>query len=99
MRSYFIKIFWHSEIYFIESYPLAGQGFNMTIRDINLNDIIQDKIDLGLHLDLTLIRESNNQKHKNYLFSSGIDLIHELFNLERKLKTIFVNQLNILIRI
>ena len=25
-------------------------------------------------------------KHKNFIFSSGIDLIHEFFNLERKTK-------------
>ena len=30
-------------------HPLAGQGFNMTIRDIKiLLEIIQNKIDLGL---------------------------------------------------
>ena len=38
-------------------------------------------------MDSTLNSEfENNQKHKNYIFSSGIDLIHEFFNLERKNK-------------
>ena len=33
-------------------HPLAGQGFNMTIRDIKvLSKIIQNKIDLGMQLD------------------------------------------------
>ena len=46
------------------------------------------KIDLGLPLDSTLNKEfENNQKHKNYIFSTGIDLIHEFFNFERKLKS------------
>ena len=26
-------------------------------------------------------------RHKNLIFSNGIDLIHELFNIERKMKT------------
>ena len=28
-----------------------------------------------------------NVKHKNFIFSNGIDLIHQFFNLERKDKT------------
>ena len=57
----------------------------MLFRSI-LNDIIKKKIDLGLPLDSTLNTEfENNQKHKNYIFSTGIDLIHEFFNFERKL--------------
>ena len=75
-------------------HPLAGQGFNMTIRDIKiLNNIIQNKIDLGLSLDSTLNKEfEKNQKHKNYLFSTGVDLIHEFFNLERKTKNDFLSK-------
>ncbi len=68
-------------------HPLAGQGFNMTIRDIkNLMDIIKGRIELGLPLDKFICREFEKKvKHKNYIFSNGIDLIHELFNLERKI--------------
>ena len=75
-------------------HPLAGQGFNMTIRDIKiLSNIIQNKIDLGLSLDSTLNKEfEKNQKHKNYLFSTGVDLIHEFFNLERKTKSHFLSK-------
>tara|TARA_Y100000591_G_scaffold326308_1_gene348745 strand:+ start:939 stop:1658 length:720 start_codon:yes stop_codon:yes gene_type:complete len=67
-------------------HPLAGQGFNMTIRDIkNLMDIIKGRIELGLPLDKFICHEFEKKvKHKNYIFSNGIDLIHELFNLERK---------------
>ena len=33
-------------------HPLAGQGFNMTIRDLRiLTKIIEDKIELGMQLD------------------------------------------------
>ena len=36
-------------------HPLAGQGFNMTIRDIKtLSEIIQKKIDLGIQLDSSI---------------------------------------------
>ena len=75
-------------------HPLAGQGFNMTIRDVKiLTDIIQKKIDLGLPLDSTINTEfENNQKHKNYIFSTCIDLIHEFFNFERKTKNHFLSK-------
>jgi len=75
-------------------HPLAGQGFNMTIRDIKvLNQIIQNKIDLGLTLDSALIKEfEKKQKHKNYIFFKGIDLIHEFFNFERKIHKDFLSK-------
>ena len=34
----------------------------------------------------------HSQKHRNYIFSSGIDLIHEFFNLERKTKNNFLSK-------
>ena len=56
-------------------------------------NIIQKKIDLGLPLDSTLNTEfEKNQKHKNYIFSNGIDLIHEFFNFERKTKNNFLSK-------
>jgi len=69
-------------------HPLAGQGFNMVIRDIKiLSEIIQNKIDLGLHLDISILRDFENQaKNKNFMFSNGIDFIYEFFSLEKKLK-------------
>ncbi len=67
-------------------HPLAGQGFNMTIRDIRiLTEIIKNKISLGLPIDFTVSREfEKNLKHKNFIFSNGIDFVHEFFNLERQ---------------
>jgi len=31
-------------------------------------------------------------RHKNFIFSNGIDLIHEFFNIERKTKTNFLSK-------
>ena len=69
-------------------HPLAGQGFNMTIRDIkDLSEIIQNKIDLGLQLDIFILKEFQNKtKNKNLIFSSGVDFIYEVFNCDKKRK-------------
>jgi 2-octaprenyl-6-methoxyphenol hydroxylase len=69
-------------------HPLAGQGFNMTIRDIRmLSNIIKNKLDLGLEFDSSVNKEfEKNVKYKNFIFSNGVDLIHEFFNYERKTK-------------
>jgi 2-octaprenyl-6-methoxyphenol hydroxylase len=31
-------------------------------------------------------------KHKNLIFSNGVDLIHEFFNIERKIRTNFLSK-------
>ena len=68
-------------------HPLAGQGFNMSLRDIKvLLKLIQSKIDNGLDVDTTICKEFENQsRHKNYLFSNGIDFIYEFFNVKNKI--------------
>jgi len=70
-------------------HPLAGQGFNMTIRDIKiLLEIILEKYSLGLKLDSSVNHEfEKKMKHKNFMFSSGIDFVHEFFNFERKINS------------
>ena len=75
-------------------HPLAGQGFNMTIRDIKvLLDIIKKRVDAGLSLDSSVNLEFQNKiKHKNFIFSNGVDLIHEFFNFERKMKSNFLSK-------
>ncbi len=67
-------------------HPLAGQGFNMTLRDIKiLLDIIKNKIDLGLPIDISVNKEfEKKSKAMNIIFSNGIDFLHEFFNLESK---------------
>ena len=75
-------------------HPLAGQGFNMTIRDIKiLMDIIRSRIKLGLQLDSSInVEFQNTLRHKNLIFSNGIDLIHEFFNFERKTNNKFLSK-------
>ena len=75
-------------------HPLAGQGFNMTIRDIKiLLEIIKKKLDVGLSLDSSVNSEFQKKlRHKNFIFSNGVDLIHEFFNLERKTKNNFLSK-------
>ena len=70
-------------------HPLAGQGFNMTLRDIKIfSEIVQKKLNLGLPLDLSVNEEfEKKSKHINYIFSNGIDFIYEFFNFERKTKS------------
>jgi len=69
-------------------HPLAGQGFNMTIRDIiDLSNIIDEKIELGLELNSSIFEEFEKKtKHRNFIFSQGIDLIYNFFDQERKIK-------------
>ncbi len=70
-------------------HPLAGQGFNMTIRDIKiLLEIINNKQDLALPINSSVCKEfENKSKHKNFIFSNGIDFINKFFYFERKSST------------
>ena len=76
-------------------HPLAGQGFNMTIRDIcELSEIIQNKIDLGLQLDSLILEEFQNKtKNRNFIFSRGIDFIYEFFNFDKKKESKTLNKI------
>ena len=68
-------------------HPLAGQGFNMNLRDIEvLINILDKKIKLGLPIDESVSVEfEKSSKFKNIIFSSSIDFIHEFFLFEKKL--------------
>ena len=70
-------------------HPLAGQGFNMSLRDIKLlSNLIDKKINLGLDLDYSICQEfQKKSQDKNYIFSRSIDWIYELFNLESRLNS------------
>jgi len=69
-------------------HPLAGQGFNMTIRDLRiLTKIIDDKIELGIQLDSSILSEFEKKtKDRNFVFSKAIDFIYESFNLDKKIQ-------------
>ena len=69
-------------------HPLAGQGFNMTIRDLRvLSQIIDEKIELGIQLDSSILDEFEKKtKDKNLVFSKAIGLIYEIFNLDKNVK-------------
>ena len=75
-------------------HPLAGQGFNMSIRDISkLLEIINDRVELGLSLDENVCVEfQNTTKSRNFIFSEGIDFIYESFNSKDKFKKNFVDR-------
>ena len=92
LKSFTLRTYYHDNILAFgdmlhKIHPLAGQGFNMTIRDIDiLINIIKDKISLGLPINSSVnILFEKKTKHKNYIFLNSIDLIYEFFNFERKI--------------
>ena len=94
LRSYFHKNILAFGDLLHRIHPLAGQGFNMTIRDIKLlTDLIKFRNNLGLPLDSSIILEFQNKiKHKNYIFSNTVDFVHEFFNLERKTNKVYLSK-------
>ena len=94
LKSLHLRSYYHNNILAFGDmlhtiHPLAGQGFNMTIRDIKIFiNIIKNRYDLGLSLDSSINEDfENSLKHKNFIFLNGVDLIHELFNIERKTRS------------
>ena len=59
----------------------------MTIRDIKiLSSIIQEKIELGLNIDSSILNDFElKAKNKNFIFSNAIDFIYEIFNIDKKI--------------
>ena len=93
LKSLLLRSYYHNKILAFgdlihKIHPLAGQGYNMTIRDIiSLINIIEKRFHLGLPLDQSINKEFEKiSKHKNFIYANGIDLIYELFNIERKFK-------------
>tara|TARA_B100000787_G_scaffold78698_1_gene57953 strand:+ start:1477 stop:2574 length:1098 start_codon:yes stop_codon:yes gene_type:complete len=76
-------------------HPLAGQGFNMCIRDIKiLSRIIQNKIDVGMELDSSILNDFEKQtKTKNFIYSNSVDFIYETFNFDKKNKSNSFNKI------
>ena len=68
-------------------HPLAGQGFNMILRDLEiLEKIFKNKISLGLDIGSndTLEEFSNKSKPRNFIYSFGIDLTKNIFSFNKK---------------
>tara|TARA_Y100000590_G_scaffold458641_1_gene613775 strand:- start:833 stop:1924 length:1092 start_codon:yes stop_codon:yes gene_type:complete len=72
-------------------HPLAGQGFNMTLRDIKIfSKLIDKQLNLGLPIDSSILREFEYKlRHLNFLFAYGVDFIHEFFKFDNKLENFF----------
>ncbi len=75
-------------------HPLAGQGFNMTLRDIqSFAKILEKNIKNGLILDKSILSEFEDDiKHKNIIFASGIDFIHDFFMFQNYIPNIISNK-------
>ena len=68
-------------------HPLAGQGFNMTLRDAKiLSQLINKNLDLGLSLNTILEKFEKERKNSNFVFAMGVDFLHEFFKLNNKYK-------------
>mgnify|MGYP001360533813 CR=1 FL=1 len=87
LRSYYYKNILAFGDLLHKLHPLAGQGFNMTIRDIReILNLIKLRKNNGLSLDSSICMDfEKNLRHKNIIFSSGVDFIYEFFNLESKM--------------
>jgi 2-octaprenyl-6-methoxyphenol hydroxylase len=63
-------------------HPVAGQGFNLVLRDINkLQEILRYYTGLGMFLKSSPALEdfTNNRKSENIITGIGIDLTHNFF--------------------
>ena len=68
-------------------HPLAGQGFNMILRDlISLDKILKNKINLGLDIGNTdiLSEFSGESKSRNLIYSLGIHFVKKSFSFKKK---------------
>ena len=92
-RSYFYKntLFFGDILHTV--HPLAGQGFNMTIRDIKiLSSLIDEKVELGLDLNEELFSAFQKKtRHLNHIFGAGIDFIYEFFKIDNKTNNLLSN--------
>ena len=71
-------------------HPLAGQGFNLVMRDIiKIYELIKEKLNLGLQIKNSSILEdfSIARKPENTLLSIGIDMTHNFFKANKFLDT------------
>ena len=70
-----------------EVHPLAGQGFNMVLRDLAiLEKTLKDKIGLGLDIGSSdiLSEFSNETKSRNFVYAMGIDFLKNSFSFQNR---------------
>ena len=92
--------YYHDEILLFgdslhQIHPLAGQGFNMTIRDLQIliNEIIKIK-ELGLPINKNLLKEFQAKtKTYNFLYSNSINLIESFFKIDNNFKNKISNSI------
>ena len=98
LRKYFYKNLLAFGDCIHQIHPLAGQGFNMSLRDIaNLVDIIDEKAELGFEIDSSILEDFEKKtKSSNFVFSSSIDLFMNFLNLIINLKIISQKKFSIM---
>ena len=91
LRKYFYKNLLAFGDCIHQIHPLAGQGFNMSLRDIaNLVGIIDEKAERGFEIDSSILEDFERKtKSSNFVFSSSIDFIYEFFKFDNKFKNNF----------
>ena len=82
-------------------HPIAGQGFNMILRDLNkLEKTIIENTKLGLDVGSSVILSEfvNNIKSNNFVSLVGIEFIKKVFSINnikfKKLRNYYLNVLN-----
>jgi len=68
-------------------HPLAGQGFNMVLRDLaSLERILKNKINLGLDIGSSeiLSEVSHETQPRNFIYSMGIHFLKNCFSSKKK---------------
>jgi 2-octaprenyl-6-methoxyphenol hydroxylase len=95
-----VRNYYHKQVMILgdglhKIHPLAGQGFNMTLRDIKiLSKIINSRIDLGLELNHSIYEEFEKKtKRFNLVFASGVDFIYEFFKFDNEFKNKYSTRL------
>ena len=88
LRDYFFKNILSFGDLIHKVHPLAGQGFNMTIRDIkSLSNILEENIKLGIDDGETIAENFQKiNKHINFMYGLGIDTINSFFKFDSKLQ-------------
>ena len=88
LREYFYKNILSFGDLIHKVHPLAGQGFNMTIRDIkSLSNILDENIKLGIdNGEIIAEKFQKDNKHINFMYGFGIDAINSFFKFDSKLQ-------------